>query len=62
MKVGDIVELKDSRCKSKESPIKGTVTGFYSTLDDDRVKVLSNGGHEWILKIRDLKIVKKEKK
>ena len=51
-KVGDLVEYENS-------DLKGIVVGFY---EEDRCRVLSRNGHEWLLKKETLNLIKREKK
>ena len=62
MKQGDIVQFIDPRWKSDKISIKGVVTGFYhdKTRDLERAKVLTKAGHEWLLRVSELKILGEE--
>ena len=57
MKEGDTVEFVDPRWKSDEPYLTGVVRGFYELGPDFRARVLSNSGHEWLLRVTDLRVV-----
>ena len=50
-KTGDLVQYESS-------DVKGIVVGYY---DQDRCKVLSRNGHEWILESSRLNLILREK-
>ena len=63
MKQGDIVQFIDPRWKSEKVSIKGVVTGFYhpdKSRDLERARVLTEAGHEWLLRVNELEILNEE--
>ena len=63
MKEGDVVQFIDPRWKSDKISIKGVVMGFYhpdKSNDLERARVLTKSGHEWLLRINELEVLRKE--
>jgi hypothetical protein len=55
LNVGDRVEYLDGM--DKQPAVRGVIVGFYG---DDRVKVLTQTGNEWLLKRPELKLLKRK--
>ena len=64
MREGDVVKFVDPRWNSDKIFIKGIVKGFYHPAplaDSERARVVTNSGHEWLLKVNELEILIEEK-